>query len=681
MSTRIGVDVGGTFTDLVFYDDESGEVRVAKGPTTPHAPDEGIAAVVVEGVPQHRIGSAEFFLHGTTVGINALLERKGARVGLITTEGFRDVLEMRRGDRGAMYDMLWRPPEPLVRRRYRRGVPERVRADGTVETPLDVDAVASAAALFAEADVDSIAVVFINAYANPVHELEAERALRAAGFTGEISLSHRVSGEFREYERTSTTVVDAYVRPRVSQYFRRVRTRLGDEGFTGECLVTRSGSGAMTFAEAEERPFETVMSGPVAGAVGTGELCRELGIDRAITADVGGTSFDTCVIVDGRPQIKYEGSVVGMPLQTAWVDVRSIGAGGGSLAYVDVGGLLRVGPQSAGAVPGPVCYGRGGTQPTTTDAAAVLGMLGFGELASGLVLDIEAAADAVGTVGSQLGLDTDRTARGIMTIANAAMADEVRSITIEQGLDPREMTLVAFGGAGPLFASLLALELSVDQVVVPNHAGNFSAWGLLGQDVTRSAAVTRIGRLDDAGIGEANELLRRLSAELRERGAADTAAGEFSVEAALDLRYAGQEHTLTLSVVADEDGATPVPADEMRDRFRAEYEQTFGIRLEQDIEIVAVRSTTRRSLPRRAELQGGPAADRPAARGSLEAYSFTRDERVEFEVLDRGMLGAGERLEGPCIITEPTTTSYVDAGFSVECHASGALFMRREREV
>src|SRR3954447_9770212 len=519
MATRIGVDVGGTFTDLIFYDDETGEIRVGKEPTTPSAPEEGGLAAIDSVVPPERLRAARYFLHGTTVGLNSLLTRTGAVVGLLATRGFRDVLEIARGDRGDPYDLFWRQPPPLVPRRLRLPVTERMRADRRVETPFDVQDVHAAVEVFHAAGVTSVAVAFMNAYANPAHELAAEQALRDAGFDGEISLSHRISGEYREYERTSTTVIDAYVRPRMTHYLRALEARLRGAGFTGTAIVTRSGGGAMTFAEAEERPFETIMSGPVAGAEGAGELARTLELGNVITADVGGTSFDTCLVTDGRPQLMYQGAVEDMPVQTPWVDVRSIGAGGGSLAEVDVGGLLKVGPASAGAVPGPACYGRGGTLPTVTDAAFLLGMLGDGRLASGIVLDRAAAEGAIRPLAVRLGFDVEQTARGIMTIAAANMANAIREITIERGQDPREAKLMPFGGAGPLFGTLLARELELREIVVPPYAGNFSAWGLLGADLTRTAARTRIMRLREEAIPEANDVLKELFAGLGSRSA------------------------------------------------------------------------------------------------------------------------------------------------------------------
>ena len=676
MSTRLGVDVGGTFTDLVFYDDETGEVRVAKGSTTPEAPDTGVAAVVAEAVATDQLSKASFFLHGTTVGINALLERKGAIVGLLTTRGFRDVLETRRGERDAMYDMLWRAPEPLVPRRLRITATERIRADGTVDTALNEEDVRSAAEQFAAAGVESIAIMFINAYANPAHELAARDALVAAGFAGEISLSHEVSGEYREYERSSTTVVDAYVRPIVSHYLQRLESSLNDTGFNGQCLVTRSGGGSMTFREAEARPFETVMSGPVAGAVGAAELCRDLEIGQAITADVGGTSFDTCLILDGRPQTKYEGKVASMPIQTAWVDVRSIGAGGGSIAYIDEGGLLVVGPRSAGAVPGPICYRRGGVEPTVTDAAAMLGMLAFGELAGGVSLDIASVEDALAQLGASLDLDADGAARGILTIINAAMANAIRSVTVEQGQDPREAALIAFGGAGPLFATLLARELEIRQIVVPNYAGNFSAWGLLGQDITRSAAVTSIHRLDAEGLTGANAVLTELFGRIHARDS-ETPAGldEWVDEAAFDLRYAGQEYTLTVRVPIENEQFA-ANADDVTTLFVNDYERTFGHTLGEPIEIVSIRAGIRTPLPRKTAEQNGQASAQPdEGERTIDAYSFTEGERVPFKVIPRASLAQDASCDGPVIILEETTTTYVDAGFCASVHPSGALFI------
>jgi N-methylhydantoinase A len=674
MSPRIGVDVGGTFTDLIFYDDETGEIRVGKEPTTPAAPEEGVITAVSAAVPADRVGAAAYFLHGTTVGLNSLLTRTGAVVGLLATRGFRDILEIRRGDRDDPYDLFWKHPPPLVPRRLRIPVTERMFFDGTVHTPIALDDVANAVPLFAAEGVTSVAIAFLHAYANPAHELAAAQALRDAGFEGEISVSHQVSGEYREYERTTTTVIDAYVRPRMAAYLKALEQRLGASGFGGDLLVTRSGGGAMTFPEAEARPFETVLSGPVAGAEGAAELARNLDLDEVITADVGGTSFDTCLITDGRPQVMYEGKIVGLPVQTPWVDVRSIGAGGGSLAQVDVGGLLRVGPGSAGADPGPACYGRGGSEPTVTDAALMLGMLGEGVLASGIRLDRGRAQTAMEPLGERLGFDVADVARGIMTIAAANMANAIREITVEQGRDPRQATLIPFGGAGPLFGTLLARELEVTRIVVPPYAGNFSAWGLLGADLTQSAARTRIMKLREDTPEEANAIVAELFAGLAER--ASRSNGQAATrEIAADMRYVGQEHTITIPL-RSKDGQIVASLGEIRDGFTREYSKTFGHEMDEEVEIVSLRATLRTPLPRRAAEHVTSLQDDVREESSIGAYSFTQGEWLDFRILQRSGLGPGVELAGPAILLEETATTFLDEGFTARVDASGAIFVR-----
>jgi N-methylhydantoinase A len=677
MATRIGVDIGGTFTDLVYYDDETGEVREAKVPTTPAAPEEGVVRAVLQAVPENLIKSAEYFLHGTTVGLNALLERRGAVVGLLATRGFRDVLELRRGDRAEMYNLFWQQPPALVPRRLRLPVTERLLATGEVHTPLAAADIEKAVEVFNREGVTSVAVAFLHSYANPEHELEAAAALRRFGFEGQISLSHQVSGEYREYERTSTTVIDAFVRGRMSNYLRRLAVKLQEIGFAGQYLITRSGSGSMSFDEAEERPFETIMSGPVAGAEGAGELARNLATGDLITADVGGTSFDTCIILGGRPQVMYEGSVEGMPVQTPWVDVRSIGAGGGSIAHVDVGKLLRVGPRSAGADPGPAAYGKGGAEPTTTDAAAYLGMLGPGDLASGISLDVDKAREALSPVAEKLGYSTEELARGILSIASSNMANAIREITVEQGVDPRKMKLLPFGGAGPLMATLLARELDIRHVVLPPYAGNFSAWGLLGADMVQSAAKTRIMELSEQSLEEATDVLGQLYSELEGRNERAALDSNRLFEARLDMRYRGQEHKLSIGVPVHDKAIGASPA-QIRAAFTEEYERAFGSRMDEAVEIVSTRATIRRPLPRREQamtlIENGPTS----SRGDAEAFSFTLGRRVRFRVIDRECITLTDPVAGPAIITESTATTYLDAGWEAKLDRSGSLFISFE---
>jgi N-methylhydantoinase A len=673
VSARIGVDIGGTFTDLVYFDDVSGEVVVGKVPTTPASPEEGCISAVAAVVPDEVLQRSAYFLHGTTVGLNALLERRGARVGLLCTAGFRDVLEIGNGSRDT-YNLLWKPPAPLVTRDLRRPVRQRTTFDGQVLTPLEKADVLDALALFRGAGVSSIAVVFLHAYANPAHELEAEALLRGAGFEGAISLSHQVSGEYRDFERASTTTIDAFVRARMSGYIDHIEGSLRKRGFKGTCLMTRSGSGSMTFAEAHKRPFETIMSGPVAGAEGAAEYARRFDLSRLITADVGGTSFDTCLILDGRPQVLHQGSIAGLPIQAPWVDVRSIGAGGGSIARIDRGGLLAVGPESAGARPGPACYGRGGTAATVTDAAFHLGMLGEGLLASGLRLDPEAAARALAAVAGELSYPCDDAARGIITIVGHHMASAIRELTIEQGMDPRAFKILAFGGAGPMMGTLLARELGIAEVVVPPHAGNFSAWGLLGADLLRSRARTRVMPLDGATVSEVNRIIAELLSVLRQDSTELTSALAEQVEVSLDLRFDGQEHTLTI-VPEHENGWVTSSLPELERHFGEMYLRSFGVLLQDRVQVVSVRAALRRVLPRRQERASDSIG---GASATINAFSFAAGERCDFKTTYRGSLPPGGRFQGPAIIYEPTTTTYVDVDFTYGVDRNAALVLRRE---
>lgn len=670
MATRIAVDIGGTFTDLVYFDGETSTTVQGKVPTVPLAPEKGVEQALREYVPRHVIESAEFFLHGTTVGLNALLERRGATVGLIATRGFRDVLEIRRGDRVEMYNLFWKQTVPLVPRHLRLEVSGRAFAHGGTEGAPTPEEVAEAVRQFKAHDVNAVAVSLMNAYANPDHELLVERYLREAGYEGGITLSHRVSGEYREYERTSTAVIDGFVRGRMANYLRRLDTVLRGLGFKGQSLITRSGGGSMTFSEAEERPFETIMSGPVGGAQGASEIARLLGEQKIVTADVGGTSFDTALIVNGEPQVLFEGSINNMPIQTTWVDVRSIGAGGGSLAYTDVGNFMRVGPQSAGADPGPACYGKGGTRPTVTDAAAYLGMLGSGELASGITLDVKAAESAISTVASVIAQPVETAAAGIMRIAASAMANAMREISVEQGLDPREMTLLPFGGAGPMMATLLADEMHMRRIVVPPFAGNFSAWGLLGADMVQSSSRTRILDFNEAAIAEVDAILATLLSGIRARGET-TDAAEPSLR--LDLRYKGQEHTLSIHVALKGERVGE-SIESLTARFKDEYGRTFGATMNDGVEMTSVRATLKVKLPDRQFSAPAPETS-TGGKSQIEAFSFRDDARRTFAIQPRHLIGAG--VEGPVIITEATTTTYVDAGWHAKVGQHGELVIEK----
>ena len=667
----LGVDIGGTFTDLVWRDPVSGAVLLGKGPTNPEDTFAGVMEVVTGSLPGKALHETSHFIHATTTGLNAVLERKGATVGLLTTAGFRDVLEIRRGDRASMYDVLWRPSEPLVSRSRRLGVRERIRADGAIVVPLEPADIWDGLATFRKADVECIAICFINAYVNPEHENQARGLLLEAGFEGEIALSHEVSGEYREFERTATTVVDAYVRPAMADYLGRLDDGLRAEGFRGKTYVSRSGGGVLEVTEAASRPVETVISGPAAGVVGTARLSQRLGIDLAIAADVGGTSFDTSLILLGEVPLLHEGQIGDLPIQTPWVDVHSIGAGGGSIAHLDVGGLLRVGPQSAGAVPGPACYDLGGTEPTVTDAAAFLGMLADGHLAGGKTLNFERARAALETIGEPLTLSTEQVATGIIRIAIASMAGAIRTVTIGKGVDPRDAHLVAYGGAGPMLAILLARELDIRSIVIPPHAGAFSAAGLIAQDLTRQASVTSITSLDTQGLATANERLAQLFERLLpQRGPNGAGRSMCSV----DCRYVGQEYSLTVDIPGHERQIS-LDALSIQSLFEDAHRRSFGYKLDDAVEIVTVRATVRQELGQFDEHVPTPIDGAGDAYPTQVAWSFRSGKYEQFPVVGRRSLASEAELEGPAIVLEPTATTYLDHGSCLRAPASGELLI------
>ena len=673
MASRIGVDIGGTFTDFIVYDESGNKVIIDKIPTTPQSPEKAVIEVIKRNLSQKELEKIDFFLHGTTVGLNSLLERKGSKVGLLCTKGFRDILEIRRGDRDEMYNLFWQPPPPLVPRFLRLEIEERLFANGNVHKKINTEQVKDACNKFIKEKVDSVAIAFINSYTNKDHEILASKILIESGFKGQISLSSMVSGEYREYERTTTTVIDAFVKTRMSNYLNSLKKNLNELGYKGTFLVTRSGSGSMTFDEAEDRPFETIMSGPVAGAEGAGELSRKLNNTNMVTADVGGTSFDTCLIINGRPQIQFEGKILGLPVQSPWVDVRSIGAGGGSIAYLDEGGLIRSGPQSAGAVPGPACYDKGGIQPTTTDAAFYLGMLGEGKLASGLQLNKSLAEKALNSVGSQIGMSAFDAAKGILKIGSANMADAIREITIEQGIDPRELKLLAFGGAGPLMSNLIANELDIKEIVVPPYSGNFSAWGLLGADLLQMNARTKILRLSDEAISECNDILKELFKELEQRQKIDFSTSSQIKEIALDMRWMGQEHTITLKLEDEKDGNISMDTETLKNKFMEEYQKTFGSKLDTVIEIVSTRASLRVQLPRKSESGKIDEVGIEVSNSQIECYSFTEDKKIQFDLVARSKIDS--KVSGPLIIIESTAITYVDINYDVNKDSNGNLIL------
>ncbi|QKG93892.1 hydantoinase/oxoprolinase family protein [Halorubrum salinarum] len=655
----VGVDVGGTFTDVALALDD--RLVTAKVPSTDDQ-SEGVAAGIEKACEAAGIDpeSVTEFSHAMTVSVNALLEGDGARTALVTTEGFRDVLEIGRQTRPSLYDLDAEKPAPLVPRRRRFEVSERATVDG-IERPVDDAAIESLVADLRDADVESVAVCLLHAYAHPENEDRLAEALRDA-LDAPVSASNEVLPEFREYERTSTTVVDAYVRPAIDGYVGRLTERARDLGLPQPRIM--QANGGVTDAETVRRnAVTTVLSGPAAGVVGaSATAATEAERDGLITFDMGGTSSDVSLVRDGEVERTTESTIADRPIGTPMVDVETVGAGGGSIAWVDAGGALRIGPRSAGADPGPACYGKGGTEPTVTDADLVLGYVGADtDLGGDLSLDAAAAREALADLADEAGMDGPvAAALGVHRVANADMTRAIRSVTVERGHDPRGFGLVAFGGAGPMHAVAIADALDVRRVVVPRASGVLSAYGLLAADETRDAVRTRqapLAEVDpDAVEAVYGELTEGLSDEVSDPAAA-------RVEYAADCRYAGQSFELTVDVDRPFDPAA------VGERFAAAHESAYGYRADEPVELVNCRATA--TVPRTAPAVGVDAPEDPGPRTTREAVF--PDGARETPVYDRDRFPLGEAVEGPVVVEGPESTVVVPPGWAMRLRGDGAL--------
>lgn len=670
---RVAVDIGGTFVDAIAFEPGTGNIQLHKAATTPGDPTIGVLeAVGGLGLPLDEVGT---FVHGTTLGLNAILQRRGARVGLITNDGFRDILEVARANvpDAAMYDFAYLGPPPIVRRRHRYGVPGRIDAEGRELLPLDESAVARAAdELVDRHGLASIAICFLHSYRNPEHEQRAAQVVRERHPHVQVSVSADISREYREYERTSTVVLDAFIKPLLSDYVVRLEDSLRGDGFGGAFHVLRSGGGAMTAELARSAPLLTVLSGPAGGIAGASHLAQALNWDQVISFDVGGTSVDACVIENGRASSVYEAEIDGLPLQLPVFDIRTIGAGGGSIARAD-DGLLRVGPHSAGAVPGPACYGAGSEDPTVTDAALALGMLDADAFLGGaMTIDPAASEKAIAAkVGEPLGLDTTRAAAQIIRVLLARTMSAIREITVEKGLDPRTFRLLAFGGAGPLLAPALGRELGVEEVVVPRFPAAFSALGMLMTDLEYDASATAITPLTDDGLASLRPLVADLSAEvdatLAEQG---VASDERRILPRFDLRYRGQEHTLTVELDGTFDAAV------LADRFGAQHADRHGHRLEEPCEVVTVRVRGVGLLPSPELPLVGAATAEPEPLSTRPVFDLAADTMTPTPIYDRDALGAGARIVGPAVVSEPTSTTVLASDQELRVDEHGQLLIR-----
>lgn len=662
--TRIGVDVGGTFTDVALTVDD--RLVTAKVPTTDDQ-HVGVLEGIEKACESAGIDPAEIdgFAHAMTVSVNALLERGGAETALVTTEGFRDVLEIGRQDRPDLYDLEAEKPEPLVPRERRFEVDERTTGDG-VERPVDPEEVRNLAATLRERGVEAVAVSLLHSYADPANERVVAETLREE-LAVPVSASHEVLAEFREFERTSTTAVDAYVRPAIDHYVGRLVEEADDAGIPAPRIMQANG-GIADPETVRDHAVTTTLSGPAAGVVGAAATVDDDDVEGLVTFDMGGTSSDVSLVRDGRAERTTDAEVDGIPIRTPMVDVNTVGAGGGSIAWVDAGGALRVGPESSGAQPGPACYGRGGTRPTVTDANVVLGYIGPETALGGeMTLDIDAARDALEGLADEAGLDGAlEAARGVYRVANATMTRTIRSVTVERGHDPREFALVAFGGAGPMHAAALADSLSVDRVVVPRPGGVLSAFGLLAADESYDAVRTVGVDLETADIGDLESVYDGLVADVLADASDPDAA---RVERAVDCRYAGQSFELTVPVDDEFDAAT------VAERFREAHERAYGYAMDESIEVVTLRATA--TIPG-SEPTIRHEGDGDAVVGTREAhFPGTGDEPQETTVYDRDRLAPGATVNGPAILEQAESTTVVPPAWTGDILADGTLVMTR----
>ena len=671
---RVGVDIGGTFTDAVAVDDD-GRIRTAKVLTTPRRLHDG----VLEALERLEVDwdRLESITHGTTAGLNAFLERRGAKVALLTTRGFRDVYELGRANRPDMYNVRYRQPTPLVPRRWIFEIDERVAADGSVLLPPDDDAVRALGRRLGD-EFEAVAVCFLHSYANPDHEQRVAELLADAAPSLAVVCSHEIAPEWREYERTSTTAIAAYVAPIVQHYLVELEQEVSARGLRGPLRVMQSNGGVMMAAMARRKAIQTLFSGPVGGTIACVATAEDLGdemdVSRLICIDMGGTSFDVSLVVDGEADVELESELERHPVLSPTVAIHTIGAGGGSVGHISAGGL-RVGPRSAGAEPGPACYGSGGAEPTVTDANLHLGRLpSVARLAGGMALDAAAAEAALGSVGEVLGLAADSLATGIVAVADSTMANAIREITVLRGIDPRSFALVAFGGAGPLHAAALADELEIDTVLVPADPGVLSAYGMLHADIRHDVVQSfymGVAETDGEALeATLSELAERARLLVKEDGVDERVIG---LEPSADLRYVGQEYTVTLPLPATEPTGQILAA--LPARFAEAHEVRYGhSNPAEDVEFVNLRMTARGSLrrPEAVDLPTGEAGEPVAVERTWFDGSW-----LPTPVHRRESLPAGAVVAGPAIILEDACTTLVPPSWTSSVSAHGHLVLRR----
>jgi N-methylhydantoinase A len=668
----LGVDVGGSFTDLVLFDPAASKLEVLKTPSTPGNQAEGVLTGMRRlGVEAKQLAR---MAHGTTVATNTALERDGARLAIVTTAGHKDVLVVGRGNRMAMYDIKARPPRPLVPRSRCFEVNERLGVDGKVLRPLDETEVDALAARLAEEDVEAVAICLLHAYANPEHEQRCAALLARRLPAHAVTTSAEVLPEFREHERFSTTALNAYVAPRMRRYLRLLNRELAGAGMSAPLAIMTSNGGSLPVARVEAMPILSMLSGPAAGVIAAAHVGSAAGYRNLITCDMGGTSTDVCLVSGGQYGMTSEGRIGAFPIKIRQIDINSVGVGGGSIAALGMGRSLSVGPRSAGAVPGPCCYRRGGVEATITDANVALGRLGVDRPLGGeIVLDGTAAHAAIAGLAGRLDLKPAEMAEGVLRIAAVTLAAAIKEVSVMRGIDPRDFALLAFGGAGPLHAAAVAEELGMHTVLVPPLPGNFSALGLLIADVRRDFVRTRISATAKTAIGDVHgnlaALLRAGESELESAG---FAPDRRRFAASLDMRYAGQSFELSVPVATD-----VASIGEIERGFGEVYARRYGATRSAAIEIVNYRLAAW-GLSEKPQLPVIDPGTRTlaTAEAGMRAVVFDRRER-RVKIFDRSRLPVGRIVAGPVLIEEAGSTSVVPPGWNAELNAIGCLILRR----
>ena len=668
---RISADIGGTFTDIVVENKEEQTISTIKVLSTPENP----ANAVLNGLQDKlEIKDIDFIVHGTTVGLNAFLERKGSRVLLIMTGGISDTYTIARGDRKELYNVQYKKPKPLVPREDVLEVKERMKWNGEVVTKIDPDDVNKIISKINEENIQAIAICFLHSYVNPVHEIEVKKMIKEkVGENVEISLSHELAREWREYERASTAVMNSYIGPITNRYLKSLESQLFDDGYKNPLYIMQSNGGVIRAKTAIEQPVKTLLSGPVGGTIGGMALSKKINRPNLICVDMGGTSFDMSLIINGKPSLTNETEQEHIPLLIPLVDIYTIGAGGGSIAWLE-NNALRVGPKSAGANPGPSCYDKGGQEPTVTDANLFLGRLGSGSKLGGwMKLNVKESENSLLKISKELSITPSQLAEGILSIINAKMADAIRTITVKKGIDPREFSLVAFGGAGSMHAVWLAAELEIDEIIVPNDPGTFSAWGMLQTDIRRDLTVNFYNSFADLNEEKIKDAFNKLKEEAIDLLKIESVEDEnMSFNLTADMRYIGQEYYVNVEI------DKIIDLSKINNDFHGTYKKQFGHSTpDGPLEFINLRLVAEGKIKKSNSLKSENNLDK--SKDSLRKITFDNKD-FDTKVLDRSNVEIKKKIDGPLIIEEETATTVIPPNYILEKDEFGNLIITKSKQ-